>query len=144
MAANSSLSSLQGAALVPGGRSTWCASDVRRQVVHAAAVVHAGQRVQQSVVGVLRHFGTAMQIRNAFAQRPPLEIFFRPSLFGPVCPEVLNCVDSRFSSPQHAAPTPCADVKINLSWIRPDHAAAPVVNDKPCRKTGRSCRSSGT
>lgn len=77
--------------------------NARCQLFHAAAVVYAGQCVQQPLIGLLRHFGTAMQIGDAFPQGPPLKILFRPALFRPECPEVSDRVNGGFRSSQHAA-----------------------------------------
>src|SRR5579863_6020383 len=105
MAANSGLSSAQGRRpriLRLFQVTDFCRSAVSSSIVRLySAIIHAGQRIQQSVVGFLRNFGSPMQVGDSFAQGPPLQIVLRSSFFGPEYPEITYRVDRRLGSSQH-------------------------------------------
>src|SRR5271165_1802110 len=73
------------------------------EFLHASAVIHRCQGIQEPPIGLSRHHRTPLQIRYAPAPGPPLEVIFRTSFFGPVDTKVLYSIEGGFGSPQHTA-----------------------------------------
>src|ERR1019366_1735823 len=63
---------------------------IRDQFCQPAAVVHAGQRVNEPVVYLLGDLRSPVQIRDSLAHVAPLKIVGGASFFGPVSPKDAN------------------------------------------------------